>query len=141
MRVLVDTPIWSLALRRKQEVLSADQLRLVAELSDLIEEGRVCLIGPIRQEVLSGIRNEAAFEFVRERLAGFDDEPLAAADYEEAGRLFNVLRARGIVGSPTDLLLCAVATRRRYPLFTADTDFSRYVCHSPLQLYLARRRR
>lgn len=141
MRVLVDTPIWSLALRRKREVLNPGQLRLVAELSDLIEEGRVCLIGPIRQEILSGIRSEAVFELVRERLAGFDDEPIVAADYEEAARLFNVLRAGGITGSPVDLLLCAAATRRGYPLFTIDTDFTCYARHSTLQLHTARRRR
>jgi len=49
MKVLVDTCIWSLAFRRREQ---RDPL-LIQELSALIRELRVQMIGPIRQELLS----------------------------------------------------------------------------------------
>ena len=58
MMVLVDTPVWSLALRRRPEHLSGSQPGLANALADLIREGRAQMVGPIRQELLSGIRGE-----------------------------------------------------------------------------------
>ena len=55
MNILVDTSVWSLALRRKTESLNATERFLVAELSELIREGRARLVGLVRQELLSGI--------------------------------------------------------------------------------------
>jgi hypothetical protein len=59
MMVLVDTPVWSLALRRKPDDLNPRQRQLTETLAELIREGRVQLLGPVRQELLSGIREEA----------------------------------------------------------------------------------
>ena len=51
MKVIVDTSVWSLALRRQQKNNSiADKLR------DFIGDGRVVLLGAVRQEILSGIK-------------------------------------------------------------------------------------
>ena len=55
MNVLVDTSIWSLALRQNIESLNTTEKFLVAELSELIREGRARLIGLVRRELLSGI--------------------------------------------------------------------------------------
>src|SRR5690606_20446030 len=44
--------VWSLALRRQAARASAE----IEELIELTREGRVAMIGPIRQEILSGIR-------------------------------------------------------------------------------------
>ena len=52
-------PIWSLAFRRRERN-PADQV-LVDELTELIRETRIVMIGPIRQEVLSGIAHIAQF--------------------------------------------------------------------------------
>jgi hypothetical protein len=60
MKVLIDTPIWSLALRREKALSRGEQV-LIAELNELINEVRVALIGPIRQELLSGISNDEQF--------------------------------------------------------------------------------
>jgi hypothetical protein len=44
MNVLVDTSVWSLALRRKTASLNTTEKFIVAELSELVREGRVdCL--------------------------------------------------------------------------------------------------
>jgi len=60
MKLLVDTCIWSLALRRTDKAsLSAEEQRLVARLTETVQDGNVVIIGPIRQEVLSGIKDEA----------------------------------------------------------------------------------
>lgn len=42
----------------------------------LIRRGHIVLIGPIRQELLSGIRKEQVFETLRSRLRAFPDEAL-----------------------------------------------------------------
>lgn len=65
MNVLIDTAVWSLALRRKNEDLNANEGLLVSELSELIREGRARLIGLVRQELLSGIRATEQYEILR----------------------------------------------------------------------------
>jgi predicted nucleic acid-binding protein len=137
VRVIIDTPIWSLALRRKRKQLSARDRALVAGWADLIKERRVLLIGPIRQEILSGVPEDRTFERLREHLRAFEDEPLTLHDYEEAARCHNVCRRAGVAGSGVDFLLCAVALRRDAEIFTSDLDFTRYAEHLPLSLYQA----
>ena len=131
MRVLVDTPVWSLAFRRRASVDEGP----VATLRRLIDEGRAAIVGPIRQELLSGIRERPAFERLRDHLSAFPDEPIVRADYERAAEHFNTCRVRGVQGSNTDFLLCAVAERHRMPIFTADVDFKRYARLLPIALY------
>ena len=126
MLVLVDTSVWSLALRRHAGDLSPAEKRIVAELGHLIEEGRAQLIGPVRQELLSGIRESAQYERLREHLRGFPDQPLEGADFEYAAQLSNQCRRTGVTGSVVDLLICAIAVKRNWPVFTTDQDFRNY---------------
>ena len=134
MTVLVDTSIWSLVLRRRKEDLDALETRQAAKWEKLIRNGQAVIIGPIRQEILSGIRSTEQFEVLRERLDSFDDLPILKDDYEEAARLFNRLRSRGITGSPIDLLICAVAGRLGVSIFTRDEDFSLFARHLALRI-------
>ena len=126
MTLLVDTTVWSLAIRRRAATLSPEELQIVLRLTELIRGGRARIIGPVRQELLSGIRNAGQFESVRARMRSFDDEAIEQDDYEEAARIHNQCRSAGIAGSPVDFLLCAVARRREWPVFTLDRDFERY---------------
>jgi len=123
MNVLIDTSVWSLALRRKNESLSASERFLVAELSELIREGRARMIGLVRQELLSGIKTTEQYEKLRLHLRSFPDEVVDTSDYEEAAKAGNRCRAKGVVVSIVDILLCAVATKRLWTIFTADPDF------------------
>ena len=107
----------------------------VDELRRLIVAGRAAIIGPVRQEVLSGIRDAKAFERLRDRLDAFPDEPLTTADYERAAVFFNACRAKGLQGSNTAFLLCAVSVRHRMPLLTTDGDFLRYAATIPIALH------
>ena len=124
--VLVDTPVWSLALRRKQTDLNSAEEILNQKLAELIEQGRAQIMGAIRQELLSGIREEVQFKKLRDYLRAFQQPTLEISDYEEAARMNNDCRARGIAGSAVDFLICAVAHRRQWQIFTTDRDFNRY---------------
>jgi len=137
MMVLVDTPIWSLALRRRAANLNPREQRLTRALRELIEDGRAQLLGPVCQELLSGVREEATFKKLRDQLRAFAQVSLDAADYEEAAHLNNQCRAEGIAGSAIDFLICASAHRRSWQIFTTDHDFSRYAAVLPLKLYKA----
>jgi len=93
MKVLVDTCIWSLALRRRKKPPAEE--RIISRLEELIEELRVVLVGPVRQEVLSGIRNESQFTKVQNRLRAFEDLPLAACKPLHLGLLTRSLGSCG----------------------------------------------
>jgi predicted nucleic acid-binding protein len=124
LKVLADTSVWSLALRRSGTTASEAEAR--DELSRLIQSYRVVLMGPIRQELLSGIRFEEQYRTLQDRLRAFPDMLLRTEDYELAARCFNRCRARGIQGSNTDFLICAVALSRELRVYTADRDFEAY---------------
>jgi predicted nucleic acid-binding protein len=112
---------------------------LIDELYELVKELRAVLIGPVRQEVLSGIPDPAKFELVRQHLEPFDDLPIVAADYEEAARVFNACRKKGVQGSHIDFLICAVAMRNSTAVFTTDKDFTDYSKHLDLELHKPRK--
>ena len=135
MRVVVDTSVWSLALRRRVGALAGAERVLVLHWRELVRDGRAVLIGAVRQELLSGVPDREPFERLRHYLRGFQDEPLMADDYEEAGRFHNVCRTAGVAGSPTDFLICATAVGRGISIFTSDPDFRRYALHLPVTLY------
>ena len=119
MKVIVDTSVWSLALRRGKLSIAAP----AQELRQLIQDHRVKMIGPIRQEILSGIRNDSQFNKLRKHLESFPDLPILTNDYVRAVKIFNLCRSKGIQGSNTDFLICAVAVRNKFSIFTTDKDF------------------
>ena len=135
--VLVDTPVWSLALRRKTADLNQREQQTTEALANLIREGRAQLVGVVRQELLSGIREETRYTSLRDYLRAFDDPELHAGDYEEAAAMHNQCRSRGIAGSAIDFLLCAAAHRRNWQVFTMNADFKRYAKVLGLRLYSA----
>lgn len=126
MIVLVDTCVWSLALRRSEKHLNIHELQTLKLLKEVILEGRAQMLGVVRQELLSGIRHKAQFEATIAATRSFADVSLEIADYEEAAAASNYCRAAGIAGSPIDFLLCVVALRRGWAILTTDKDFARY---------------
>ena len=130
MKVIVDTSVWSLALRKDRQTATAP----VHELRHLIQDHRVQMIGPIRQEILSGIRNEAQFRKLKTHLNSFPDLPIITDDYIDAARFFNLCRSKGIQGSTTDFLICAVAYLKKFLIFTTDSDFKNYKKYLPIKL-------
>jgi len=133
MNVLIDTSIWSLVLRKSKPKNQSDEIqKLVA---DLIQEYRVSMIGPIRQEILSGIANQQQFIKLRNILRSFEDLPLSYLDYERAAEMFTICRKRGIQGSHTDFVICASAERYKLSIFTLDGDFQHYAKLLPVHLF------
>lgn len=124
--ILIDTPVWSIALRRKADDLALAERRHTKVLYHIIDEGRAELLGPVRQELLSGLREDRQFRRLRNYLRDFPDTNVSVEDYEEAARASNQCRRAGISGSPVDMLLCAVAIHRDWEIFTTDRDFVHY---------------
>jgi hypothetical protein len=85
--------------------------------------------------LLSGIKEPAQFERLRTALAAFPDEPLTAQDHECAAGFFNICKAKGIQGSHTDFLICAVAKQRNLPVFSLDQDFVYFSVCFPISLF------
>lgn len=129
MKVLVDTSIWSLALRRKGGTakLNDQEKRLVALLVEAIRDGRVLVAGAVRQEVLSGIVTPEQFAAVKTRLDPFPDQPIASEDYIEAARLYNLCRRRGVACGAVDMLLCALAYRNEWTILARDGGMERSI--------------
>jgi hypothetical protein len=118
----VDTPIWSYALRSK----NFDYQTEIDALSSLIRDQRALIIGPIRQEILSGYSDLRKFGIIKEKLSYFVNTPILDADYELGAEFSNKCRKKGIQGSHIDFLICAVANRIDSPIFTNDKDFEHY---------------
>lgn len=133
MKVIVDTSVWSLALRRESQINSVP----VEELQNLIRDHRVQLLGPIRQEILSGIRYESQFKKLEKHLEAFPDLGILTEDYVSAARYFNLCRSKRLQGSNTDFLICAVAIRNKFSIFTTDKDFDLFSKHLPIVLHRA----
>ncbi|MCC7421884.1 MAG: PIN domain-containing protein [Planctomycetaceae bacterium] len=135
MKVLVDTCVWTLVLRRRRTGLSAEERVLTMTLAELIRDDRVVLVGPVVQELLSGVPRNTEFDRLRARLDDFPDVGIERQDFEEAAKCHNVCRANGVAGSTIDFLLCAVAIRNGWAILTTDADFIRYAGHLPLTLH------
>ena len=129
MKVLVDTCIWSGALRHKNP-----NLELIEKLNDLINDGRVSIIGPIRQEILSGISSKKQFHKLKNILSSFEDIPLRTEHFEKAAEFCNICRKKGVQGSTIDFLICAVAHLESHEIFTMDNDFENYSTFLPIEL-------
>lgn len=129
MKVLVDTCVWSQALRHKRPDKDTIQ-----RLSDLIHDGRAVLIGPVKQELLSGISHADQFEKLKDILSAFEETLLRSIHFEKAAEFCNTCRSRCVQGSTIDFLICAVAHVEHLTIFTIDNDFRHFAKHLPIQL-------
>ncbi|MCX6875694.1 MAG: PIN domain-containing protein [Verrucomicrobia bacterium] len=131
MKVIVDTSVWSLAFRRRKVVKTPE----VDALVHLVQQGQVVLLGPVRQEVLSGIKHRDQFERLRERLAAFPDLELMTRDFETAAELCNLCITKGVQAAHTDFLIAAAAVARGYAVLSADRDFENIARILPVRTY------
>ena len=131
MRVLVDTSVWSLALRKRGP---ADH-PAVQKLTRLLDEGgKVMMTAILLQEILQAFPAETTF---RRLVSYFESFELLTAGREEAvaaARLHRLCASRGIAVSTTDCAIAAVAILAGCPLLTTDRDFERIAEISALRL-------
>lgn len=126
MKLLVNTSVWSLALRREDAgSLNPDEQKLKAELIQAIQDGRVAMLGLIRQELLSVIKEKAQFDKVKAALDSYLDEPINTADHEYAARIYNECRNEGVEAGTVDILICALAARRSWEVLSGDGSLNR----------------
>jgi predicted nucleic acid-binding protein len=126
VKLLVDTSVWSLALRRKNTAsLSPDEQKLKAALVQAIRDGRVVMLGLLRQELLSGIKEKAQFDKVKAALDPYLDEPIDTGDHEYAARVYNECRNQGAEAGTVDILICAIAVRRGWEVLSGDGGLNR----------------
>ena len=133
MKVVVDTCVWSRFLRRYRPASDP----VAQEVARLVRRDAVQMLGPIRQELLSGAQPDERFEQLKEYLRFYPNVPLDEEDDETAASFYNRLRQRGLQGTGTDLMICAVAVRHGLKVFTTDTDFLLYAKHIPMKLHQA----
>ncbi len=131
MSVLVDSSVWSLALRRSRPPSPhADAL------TKLVRTGNALLLGIVRQEVLSGIPDLVRFERLRDELRNLPDHPVTSFHYETAAEFFNRCRRHGVQGTTVDFLICAVAALEDLEIYTTDRDFQLFAKHLPIKLFV-----
>ena len=139
--VLVDTCVWSLLLRRvghaPADHLVKPQRTALEALRGLVAEGVAWMPGPVRQELLSGVRGRAQFAILLRAVREFETPVPENIDYEYAGECANACRACGVQGSGTDFLLAALALRYRLSILTLDGDFLHFRKALPLELHAA----
>jgi predicted nucleic acid-binding protein len=119
LSVLVDTSVWSLALRRD----SPPPLPEVNELRRALEAGAVYSTGLILQELLQGFPKASAR---REIVKHFAALPLLVPDRDdhvEAADLRNACRRKGIQIGTIDALLAELCIRHKLTMLTTDKDF------------------
>ena len=135
MKILIDTSIWSLALRRQSGVVNPESVML----RTLIEQGEdIHLLGIILQEVLQGIRNPKDYHVLKDYLDAFPLIELTREDYIKAAELKNRLIKKGKQISTIDALIASASISNSCYLFTTDKDFEHIAQHSSLKLFRMR---
>lgn len=135
MKILIDTSIWSVALRRQTDILNPEALVL----KTLIEQGEdIYLLGIILQEVLQGIKNPKDFHALKKYFKAFPIIKLTREDYIKAAELKNLLMKKGKQASTIDALIASAAISYNCHLFTADEDFGHIAKYSQLKLIKSR---
>lgn len=131
MRILVDTSVWSLALRRQSPTENTEAVLL----KTLIERGEdISLLGVILQEILQSVKNPKDFNRLKDYFAAFPIIGLTREDYVKAAELKNHLMRNGKQVSTIDALIAFAAISYGCSLFTADQDFTYIAMHSKLKL-------
>lgn len=131
MKVIVDTSIWSLALRRHAPSMNPE----TEVLRKIIEQGEnIFLLGIILQEILQGVKEPVAFKRIKEHFDAFPMLEITREIYVKAAELKNHLSKKGIQVSTIDALIAAAAISNECYMFTNDKDFNHIAKHSKLKL-------
>lgn len=132
MTLLVDTSVWSLALRRD----AAGEVSEVQVLKGALDGANVVVTtGLILQELLQGFSGPKAREQIIERFAAL---PLLQPDRDDhiaAAELRNHCRRAGIQVGTIDALLARLCIRHELTMLSADRDFEQIARLSELRVW------
>ncbi len=134
MSLLVDTSVWSLALRRD----APPDVPEVWALRDALA-GReiVATTGMILQELLQGVVPERARVQITETFAGLEYLTPSREDHVAAAGVRNTLRSAGVQVGTIDALIAQLAMAGGHTLLTTDNDFRAASSHVSLRLWRA----
>ena len=134
MTLLVDTSVWSLALRRDAVEPSAHVDALKAALA---AGESIVTTGLILQELLQGFSGPKARDQIIDRFSALPLIPPDRQDHIEAAVLRNGCRRAGIQVGTIDAILARLCIRHELTLLTTDQDFVRIAGRSPLRVWKA----
>jgi len=133
MSLLVDTSVWSLALRRDRPAESP----VVVLLRRALEGDSVVLTtGIVLQELLQGVRGPKGREAIIGRFAALPFVVPDRQDHIEAALLHTACRGKGLQLGTIDALLAQLCLRHDLTLLTTDRDFSRIAGVVPLRVQM-----
>ena len=132
MTLLVDTSVWSLALRRDVQTTEPeiDVLKAALAGSDV-----VVTTGLVLQELLQGFAGPKSRKQIIE---GFSSLPLIQPDREDhiaAADLRNMCRRAGVQVGTVDSLIAQLCIRHDLMLLSTDKDFAHAAQHCKLKLW------
>jgi Predicted nucleic acid-binding protein, contains PIN domain len=132
MTLLVDTSVWSLALRRDPPLVvpQATALRQALEAEDI-----VVTTGLVLQELLQGFAGPRTREDIIEHFAALPMVTPNREDHIAAAELRNTCRRAGIQMGTIDALLAQLCIHHGLTLLTTDKDFSHAALHCPLNVW------
>lgn len=132
MAILVDTSVWSLALRL-DVVADAPEVRA---LHDAVTSDNVIVTtGLVLQELLQGFSGPKDRDLIVQRLSAI---PMLQSDREDhigAADLRNECRRHGVQLGTIDALLAQLCIRHTLTLLTTDKDFQHAANHVPLAVW------
>jgi predicted nucleic acid-binding protein len=132
--LLVDTSVWSLALRRD----APPDVPEVRALRDALAGGEiVATTGVILQELLQGVVPERARAQIIERFEALEYLTPTRDDHVAAAGVRNTLRSAGVQVGTIDALIAHLAIATGHTLLTTDNDFRAASSHISLQVWRA----
>ena len=134
MTLLVDTSVWSLALRRDRV---RDEPQVEALRQALGGAQSVVTTGLILQELLQGFAGARAQRKIVARFAALPLLVPDRQDYIDAAGIRNRCRRAGIQLGTIDALLAQLGVRHRLVLLSTDNDFVHAARHCALRVWAA----
>ena len=132
MTLLVDTSVWSLALRRDGAVTTPE----VAALREAIEGSDVVVTtGLVLQELLQGFNGPKDRQAIMDRFGALPLIQPGREDHVAAAEVRNACRRSGVQMGTIDALLIQLCGRHDLTLLSADKDFSNAAAFVPFKLW------
>ena len=132
MTLLVDTSVWSLALRRDVNVIEpeVDALKAALAGSDV-----VVTTGLILQELLQGFAGPKSRTQIIESFTSLSLVQPDREDHIAAADLRNTCRRAGVQVGTVDALIAQLCIRHNLMLLSTDKDFAHAAQHCKLKLW------
>ena len=132
MTLLVDTSVWSLALRRSAPSVEPAVLMLKEA---LLGADVITTTGVVLQELLQGFAGPTSRSHIVERFAALPFIQPDRKDHIEAAEIRNACRRAGIQIGTIDALIAQLCIRHEMQLLTTDKDFTFAATHCSLRVW------